>query len=258
MQVYTAGFSGGSLGKNAGCSSAPAAILRKIPNFTAELRPVQIQRQDIAVFPTDFPATLLSIAQGVHFPCVVLGGDHSITYATFSAFAAKHPGAALAVLDAHADLMQPFSVPTHENYLRMLIEEGKLLPQNLVLIGVRNWDKEEVAFAKASNLRIYTAAECMDNMQEVCDAAMAYVKDAPAIFISVDIDCADPAYAPGTGYPEPGGLSGAQVLYLVRRLRKLKRFAGADIVEVNPELDKEGRTVQLASSVLAELAADAP
>ena len=74
-----------------------------------------------------------------------------------------------------------------------------------------------------------------------------------AIYLSIDIDVLDPAFAPATGYPEPGGLTSRELLYSLGRLRMLKSLKAIDLVEVNPRLDQKGQTVKLAARILAEL-----
>lgn len=253
MKAFSIPFSGGSLGKNQGCEKAPQIILANLPSLNKAGNKLTIENTDISIFPADFPATIQNILRTLIFPCVIIGGDHSTTYASFKAFALQHPGAALIVLDAHPDLMQEFEIPTHENYLRQLISEGILLPENLVLLGVRCWDAEELKYAKEKGIKYYPAEDCVMRKEDICDEAMAFVKNAPALFISVDIDAVDPAFAPGTGYPEPAGMSSTDILYFASRLRKMKNYKGADIVEVNPFVDLNKMTAKLAGKILAEL-----
>ena len=84
---------------------------------------------------------------------IVLGGDHSITYACFKAFSKRFPGAGLLVFDAHPDLMNDFTPPTHEDYLRVLITQGYLKPEKIVIIGTRNWHQNEQQFLKQNRIK---------------------------------------------------------------------------------------------------------
>lgn len=240
------------MGKNNGTEQGPDSILQHIPRVSTIHKPVSVQRFSVHVFPTDFPATQLSILRTVEFPSIVLGGDHSITYSSFKKFAQNYPGAALIVFDAHPDLMHEFEIPTHENYLRMLISEKIAL--QVILIGARAWDTEEVAFANDNNVKLFSVEEVNTKRDDICDAIMALVKDAPAVYASIDIDVVDPAFAPGTGYPEPGGMSSTDLLYFCRRLKCLGNLKGIDIVEVNPQLDSQQVTAKLAAKVLGEFA----
>ena len=73
------------------------------------------------------------------------------------------------------------------------------------------------------------------------------------LYVSVDIDVIDPAFAPATGYPEPGGLSSREFIYLIQRINKMKNLRGIDIVEINPEKDENNLTIKLGAKILSEL-----
>mgnify|MGYP001960695969 CR=1 FL=1 len=242
------------MGKNQGCELGPAAILSQASEVSHLGKPLSIQNQTVNVFSSDFPATQLSILNTVQFPSVCLGGDHSITFSTFKAFATQHPEAALIVFDAHPDLMQEFDIPTHENYLRMLIADGCLLPERLVLIGTRAWDPEELRFVKEKGIKAYNADDVLANRDKIIHEVLHYVQNAPALFLSVDIDNLDPSLAPATGYPEEGGLKNADLFAFLEKLCALENYQGADIVEVNPQLDSQGKTAKLAAKIVGELA----
>ncbi|GAG19205.1 unnamed protein product, partial [marine sediment metagenome] len=79
---------------------------------------------------------------------IIIGGDHSITYACFKAFSKKFQNPGLIIFDAHPDLVNDFSPPTHEDFLRVLIKEGHLKKENIVLVGTRNWHSNEQEFLK--------------------------------------------------------------------------------------------------------------
>ncbi|MBI4143730.1 arginase family protein [Candidatus Woesearchaeota archaeon] len=253
MNVFSVPFSGGSLGKNDGCEKAPQAILSNMPSLNCANNKVVITNNDVVVFPLDFPATQLNIIKTVKFPSIILGGDHSITYASFKAFAMQHTNAALVVFDAHPDLMQEFETPTHENYLRMLVSESILKSGNLVILGIRAVDEEELNYLREKGIKYYSATDCVMRKEDICDEAMAFVKNANALYLSIDIDCVDPAFAPATGYPEPGGLSSNDILYFISRFRMMKNFKGGDIVEANPSKDINKITCKLAARILADL-----
>ena len=93
----------------------------------------------------------------------------------------------------------------------------------------------------------------MEGIRNICDAVMESAKDFDGLYISIDIDSVDPAFAPGTGYPEPAGLSSRELLYFIHRLKKLKNLKAVDIVEVNPEKDLNDITSRLAAKLCVEL-----
>ena len=92
-----------------------------------------------------------------------------------------------------------------------------------------------------------------ENIHEVTDALMSITKNFSHLYISIDIDVVDPAFAPGTGYPEPAGLTSRQLIYMLHRLKNLKNINIIDIVEVNPKKDINNMTSKLAAKILAEL-----
>jgi agmatinase len=106
---------------------------------------------------------------------------------------------------------------------------------------------------KENNIRVITVNQISDNLEDSCDIIMEFTKG-KEVYISIDIDVIDPAFAPATGYPEPGGLTSRQFLYMIQRLNKIKRIRGVDIVEINSEKDKryDNITVKLGAKILSE------
>lgn len=185
---------------------------------------------------------------------IMIGGDHSITYPCFKAFSKKFQNPGLLVFDAHPDLVNNFKPPTHEDYLRVLIEEKHVKPQNLVLVGIRSWDKKELDYLKGKRIKHFTMREITaEGKHDICDAIMSVARQFGALYISIDIDVVDPAFAPGTGYPEPGGLTSRELLYFLHRLQNLRNIKAYDLVEVNPKKDVNGLTVKLAGKIIGDL-----
>ena len=185
-----------------------------------------------------------------------LGGDHSISYPISRSFFdwSQHNGGepSLIVFDSHPDLMEPVDgkIPTHEEWLRALIEDG-FDPKNILLVGIRNPDIAELNYIKEKGIRYFSVTDLFLDFRNKTDAIteFAYRKD---LYVSFDIDVLDPAYAPGTGYCEPGGLSSKEFLYIVSRIAKIPTLKAFDIVEVNPNRDINNMTCKLAAKVLAE------
>ncbi len=187
-------------------------------------------------------------------PLILIGGDHSITYPGFRAFASSSDKPGLVVFDSHPDCMNNFSPPTHEDYLRVLIEEGSADPNSVILVGLRNMHAKEHNFLRSKKIKYFDMREiAREGVMAVSDAVMSVAKSYGSLYISIDIDAADPAFAPGTGYIEAGGLSARELVMMVQRLRLLKNFRIADIVEVNPDKDVNGMTSALAGKLLVEL-----
>ncbi len=112
--------------------------------------------------------------------------------------------------------------------------------------------KDEITFLKQTNIKMMKLDVLLENLQAACDIIMEFA-NGKELYVSIDIDVVDPAFAPGTGYKEPGGLTSRQFLYLVQRLNKIKSLRGVDIVEINPDKDVGGFTVKLGSKILSEL-----
>lgn len=186
---------------------------------------------------------------------VFLGGDHSISYSLSRAFFdyCDNSGkeTCLIVFDAHADCMTPMNEPTHEEWLRKLIEDG-FPAENILLVGVRNMWKDEIQFLAEKKIKTISVERLRDNLEEACDVIMEFSRG-KELYVSIDIDVIDPAFAPGTGYPESGGISSRDFLYLTQRIYKLKNLRAVDIVEINPEKDLNNQTIKLGAKILSEL-----
>lgn len=183
-----------------------------------------------------------------------VGGDHSISYPLARAFfdkcevSGKEP--CLIVMDAHPDCMEPMKEPTHEEWLRKLIEDG-FPPQNILLVGVRNIWKDELAFLKEKKVRVITMNRLLIDLENVSDAIMEF-SNGKELYLSIDIDVVDPVFAPGTGYKEIGGFTSRQFIYLISRIKKMKNLRAVDLVEINPEKDENDITVKLGAKIISE------
>ncbi|RMF55397.1 arginase family protein [Candidatus Woesearchaeota archaeon] len=259
MKILKIPFSAGGLGKTKGCELAPDAIENEVKNFfltESGVLPV-FDSSQLKINQSNIEATNKSVGEAiknVNEPAIILGGDHSITYAAFSAFAKKYSSPGIVVFDAHFDCQSDMEPPTHEDYLRMLIRKGVVSPQNVVVIGTRNWHKDELEFVKEQRIKHFSMKEIsFEGIREVCDAAMSIAKNWDAIYLSVDIDVLDPSFAPGTGYQEPGGMSSRELIYFLQRFKNLRKLEMIDIVEVNPKKDVNNITVKTAAKIVVEM-----
>ena len=191
---------------------------------------------------------------------VVLGGDHTVTYPNATGVARVHGDVALVHFDAHADTAETQSgkLYGHATPMRRLIESGAVPGHRFVQIGLRGYwpDPDTVAWMREQGMRSFFMSEIEERgLRTVVDEAVAYAAEGAAgVFISVDVDVVDPGMAPGTGTPEPGGLTSRQLLDTVRRLARELRVVGADIVEVSPPYDGPGEiTAFLANRLVLEL-----
>jgi agmatinase len=224
---------------------------------------------DIELHPGDIEGDLDLIADTVaqissagSIP-IVLGGDHTITYANATGIARTHGFGEVALVhfDAHADtgeLTGYGALYGHGTPMRRLIESGAVPGSRFVQIGLRGYwpGPETVAWMKGEGMRSYMMTEIEERgLRPVVDEAVGYAgEDAKGVFLSIDIDVIDPGMAPATGTPEPGGLTSRQMLDTVRRMSRDLNVLGADIVEVSPPYDGPGGiTALLANRLVLEI-----
>jgi agmatinase len=158
-----------------------------------------------------------------------LGGDHSISSALVRAVMTKHKKLSVLQIDAHGDLRDTFqgSPYSHASVMRRIVDLGA----TIVPVGIRAICAEERRFMAQRRIEPITARDC-HSTDDWVDRALKALGD--VVYVTIDIDGFDPAYAPGTGTPEPGGLDWYQVTGLLRLVAAEKRVVGADIVEVMP------------------------
>lgn len=242
----------GSLNHNKGCEKAPDEILRQMETLYSNSSGKKPYYDTIEVKtnqsnPDETHKNILKAEADIF-----LGGDHSITYSSFQTL--KSDNKALVILDAHPDLDNGTSTPTHEDYLRRLIEENHVSPEDVFLVGIRNYGENELEFIKENKIKAFSSRQVFDlGIEEIADTITETASGYENTYLSIDIDVIDPSSAPGTGYQEPVGLSSRDVLYLIQRIKSMKNFTKADIVEVNPEKDINNMTSRLAARILVEL-----
>ena len=191
---------------------------------------------------------------------VILGGDHTIALPDVTGVA-RHVGwgrVSVVHFDAHADTgdSQFGSLHGHGTPMRRLIESGAVRGDRFLQIGLRGYwpEPETLAWMAARQMRSFEMTEVVARGLDAClDEAFAVATDdCDAVFLSVDVDVVDPGMAPGTGTPEPGGLTGRQLLDAVRRACMELPVGGIDVVEVSPPYDQAEVTAYLANRVVLE------
>lgn len=187
---------------------------------------------------------------------VTLGGDHTIALGALRAVARKHGPVALIHFDAHLDTWDSYfgADRTHGTVFRRAFEEGLLLPGSSVHVGIRGplYDAQDLVDDKNFGFSIIRATD-FDRLgvDEIVRRVRGRVGDA-AVYLSVDIDVLDPAFAPGTGTPEIGGFTSRELLALVRGLPG-DQLVAADVVEVSPAYDHAEITALAAATVAFEM-----
>jgi agmatinase len=215
---------------------------------------------DLSVNPISIEDTFQRITKGLApvlqagtVPMCV-GGDHSILLPILRAIHAVHGPVGLIQLDAHSDTWDQYwgMKYSHGTPVRRAIEEGLLAEPNILQIGLRGqlYNANDLDFAREHKIMMMTAEEFHEHGLPLILEQLKLFKGIKT-YLSLDIDVVDPAFAPGTGTPQVGGLSSVQILSLVRALRGLD-FVGSDLVEVSPQFDSADITSLLAANLLFE------
>jgi agmatinase/guanidinopropionase len=218
---------------------------------------------DVDVVPVDIQETMRRVTAEVgtilnqNVTVIALGGDHSLSLPLLRAHAARHGPLAVVHFDSHPDTWDkeyeggfPYS---HGTPFRRALEEGLIQRDAYIQVGIRGpvsgaADYEE---ARALGARLIPIGEAFARGLESVIAQIRECMGGRKVYVTLDIDAADPAYAPGTGTPEVGGFSSYQMLQLVRGLQGLD-LAGFDLVEVNPSYDHGEITALLAANLVFE------
>ena len=224
----------------------PLAALRVVDFGDAPVVPADAAGSHAAI-----ERTVAEVLAADVFP-VILGGDHSITEPNVRACAAVAGPLGLVHFDTHTDTgTEVFGVEfSHGTPMYRLVEGGAVDPRRYVQIGLRGYWPGETEFAWQAERGI--TAFTMGDIRElgiggVVERTLATVGPGP-VFLTVDVDVLDPAFAPGTGTPEPGGMTSADLLWASRTLAAGLELVGADVVEVAP--------IAVGSADLASLVAD--
>ena len=185
-----------------------------------------------------------------------VGGDHLVTLPIFRALAAERP-IGMVHFDAHSDTNDRYfgdNPYTHGTPFRRAIEEGLLDPKRTVQIGIRGsiYDADDEAFAQECGIRVIHMEEFADLGVEATLAEVRRVVGQGPTYVTFDVDVLDPAFAPGTGTPEIGGMTTLQAQYMIRGLQGLN-LIGADVVEVSPPFDQGGATALVGATMMFEL-----
>ncbi len=187
---------------------------------------------------------------------VALGGDHTIVLPILRAMAANYGPVGLIHVDAHTDINDSMfgESVAHGTPFRRATEEGLLDPRRVVQIGVRGtgYEADDFDWSRSQGFRVVQVEECWHrSLDPLMDEVRSQLGAGP-VYLSFDIDGIDPAFAPGTGTPEVGGLTSIQALEIIRGARGLD-LVGADLVEVAPVYDPTGSTALLGANLVYEM-----
>jgi guanidinobutyrase len=185
-----------------------------------------------------------------------LGGDHALTLPILCAMAAKHGPVGMIHIDAHADINEAMfgEKIAHATPFRRAVEEGLLDAKRVAQIGLRGtgYAAEDFDWPRSQGFRVVQAEECWHkSLKPLAEEVHRQMGRGP-VYLTFDIDSLDPGVAPGSGSPEPGGLTSIQALELIRGCRGLN-LVGCDLVEVSPPYDPSGNTALMAANLLFEM-----
>ncbi|MBU1198335.1 MAG: arginase family protein [Nanoarchaeota archaeon] len=259
MRIFKIPLNAGAMSKKQGIEKGPDKIAGFLKDFhltennylpVFDVKEIKVDNSNLS----EAHKMIEQAVEKIDFPTVLIGGDHSMTYPAFKAFAKNNPKAGIIVFDAHPDVQEKHNPPTHEDYLRVLIEEGIVDKNNVILVGTRNMSIQEKKFIDDNKLKVHSMRKIsFDILREVADTIMSVARLWSKVYISVDIDVLDPGFAPGTGYCEPGGLTTRQLIYIIHRLKMLRNIGMVDVVEVNPDKDVNDITSKTAAKLVVEL-----
>ncbi len=179
---------------------------------------------------------------------ISIGGDHSITRQIINAMAKIHGKISLVYFDAHPDF-----VSSTTNYYGSVVNDvlSNIEISSSVQIGIRTPEQEELDNIKKFNLEVITPFDIREQgIKQVTNSILSKLGD--KVYISFDMDCIDPAYAPGVSVPVPMGLNSIDAVYLLKEIVK-KGIVGMDVMEVCPSFDVKDRTSHLASRIISEV-----
>ncbi len=262
MKIIKIPLNCGALSKRVGIEKAPGEIIKEFdelflnenfeePKYSIE--DIRINNSNIDEAHETVLTNMKRIFSNSKEKVCIIGGDHSLTYSTIRAY--EHSNRAgkktlFIIFDAHPDLED--SEYTHEDYLRNLIEKRVIPKEDVVIAGLRSFYKNEVDYLKSSRIKYYSMKDIAGKgIKKVGEELLTLTKDYDSLYLSIDIDSVDPAFAPGTGYIEPGGLTSRELLFLLQPLKE--KISVFEVVEVNPLKDINRLTTKLAAKIIWEL-----
>jgi len=238
------------LGKTSGTKDAGFEILK---GLDVDFEDVEVDNYDVEEQEEIiYERVLKRFGEGRRI--ILLGGDHSISYSTCKAFmdTCKSRGkeGVLIVFDAHVDCMIPMKNPTHEEWLRALIEKGFEV-ENVVIIGARKIYDQEKGFLDENKIKMISVDEVRGDKEKVMSYLIKFC-DGKEVYVSIDIDVIDPGFVKGTYYLEENGLGVEDVEYFVGLFGKMNNLRGFDLVEINLDKD-DGSAVEVGMGILRRL-----
>lgn len=269
--IAGAPFSKSSI-SHSGASFAPSAIRSALQSYTTfsghtgiDFSESIIDFGDINLDPTDIIGNQNRVYEGLSDIYqtdaaefwMVLGGDHAISHSSIKAFSEKHPSVGVIQFDAHHDLRNVADGgPTNGTPFRRLIEDGVLAGENLIQIGIRDFTNAKAYddYAKEKGVIVYTMQDLFrESIEKIMEREMKRLSDkVDVIYLSVDMDVLDQAFAPGCPAIGPGGMDSRELLAGVHLAAQHAKVKAMDIVEIDPTIDIRNMTSRVAANVMLQ------
>ena len=241
-------------GKTKGCKDAPCKIMqglfktgKKYKTEEWDLEEKNLEETQAIIFKEALE--LFKKNKDNNEKIIFLGGDHSISYPLIKSFRDVFPLSFLFVMDAHVDLMEPMKEPSHEEWLRALVEQG-LSSEDLILLGARKIYNEEKEFLEKNKIKIFKKEDFIDFFDS---KKFESLKEYDAVYLSLDVDVLDKSLMSATGYPEKNGIKSEELKECLDKIFNLKNLKAMDIVEMNPEKDLNNKSLELLVDVIEEI-----
>ncbi len=228
MRAYSIPTCDGGLGKNRGCERAPAALSAKL-KIESEI--FSLTQGDIEKQHEEIQEQAIEAFKGKEIPFFI-GGTHDITFPLFRAFAKTHKNPSLLIFDAHVDSDQGTSVPTHEDFVRALVEQKIIPAEKIMVVGVRQTYPSEQDFLVQSGIRFILSEVVHSNFSDVEKLVKNFASKAGSLYVSFDVDCLSNRIMLATHYTPRGGLLEKEARLLLHAT--IKHAKALDLVEFNP------------------------
>jgi agmatinase len=235
----------------------PFSDLRIVDYGDAECLPAALEQSH-----REIKARVTEILRAGAIP-IILGGDHSVAYPNISAMAEHYGAGRVGVIqfDAHADtagILWDVKL-SHGTPMRLVVDEGSIRGEHFLQFGLRGYwpDPPDFDWMRSVGMRWHLMAEVIERgFETVLADLVEEARELPdVLYLVLDIDVVDPAFAPGTGTPEPGGLTAREFLYAVRTLCSVLPIRGIEVVEVSPPYDSSEITAMTAHRAVLEAVA---
>ncbi|MGM8214919.1 formimidoylglutamase [Bacillaceae bacterium W0354] len=271
----TYGLVGAPLSKpsisHSGASFAPSAIRQAMASYSTYSNELEKDYRDLRIIdfgdvnmhPTDIVHSQERIYESISHVLqyhdienlIVLGGDHSVSFPSIKAVSEHKGTVGVIQFDAHHDLRNlEDGGPTNGTPFRRSIENNVLKGEHIVQIGIRDFTNAKAYhdYAKEQGVKVYTMQDVFEtDIKDIIQQSIAYLKDkVDYIYLSVDMDVLDQAFAPGCPAIGPGGMDSMTLLKAVEEAARHKEVKGMDIVEIDPTLDIRNMTSRVASYVI--------